>query len=255
MKPMAPKQQARINGQTFEYVIAGQGAPLIVLINGAGGPIEGWFRVMEPLSALGTVFAYNRPGTGGSGKPAVAQTGEVIVESLRALLRQANLSPPYLLVGHSLGGLAVNLFARTFPDEVSGVVLLDATAPEDVSVMARHQSGFQRFAQRTLDTLFGKDELGETEHVSHTVGLIQRAGPFPDVPLAVVTGGKPAMTWATPAQALAARAEHQRGLAALSPQGKQIIASRSGHFPQLTEPEVVVEAVRFVTERLTRLAS
>ena len=44
------------------------GSPLIVLINGAGGPIEGWFRVMEPLSALGTVFAYNRPGTGGPGR-------------------------------------------------------------------------------------------------------------------------------------------------------------------------------------------
>jgi pimeloyl-ACP methyl ester carboxylesterase len=247
MKPIPPKQKANIHGQALEYVIAGKGSPTLVLINGAGGPIEGWLRVLEPLSAQGTVFAYNRPGTGGSGKPVVAQTGEVIVESLRALLLQAHLSPPYLLVGHSLGGLAVNLFARTFPAEVSGVVLLDATAPEDVDVMARHRSGFQRFAQRTLDALFGKDELGETEHVARTVDLIQRAGPFPDVPLAVVTGGRPAMAWATPAQALAARAEHQRRLAALSPQGKQIIASRSGHFPQLTEPEVVVEAVRFVS--------
>lgn len=251
MKPLPPKQNARINGQTLEYIIAGQGSPPLVLVNGAGGPIEGWLRVWEPLSALGTVFAYNRPGIGGSGKPVVAQTGEVIVESLRALLSHAHLSPPYLLVGHSLGGLAVNLFARTFPQEVSGVVLLDATAPEDVSVMARHQGGFQRFAQRTLDAILGKDELGETEHVSRTVDLIQHAGPFPDVPLVVVTGGKPAMAWATPAQALAARAEHQRGLAALSPQGKQIIASRSGHFPQLTEPGVVVDAVHLVSARRT----
>jgi pimeloyl-ACP methyl ester carboxylesterase len=248
MKALPSKQRASIQGQTLEYVIAGQGSPTLVLINGGGGPIEGWHRVWEPLSALGTVFAYNRPGIGGSGKPVVAQTGEVIVESLRALLRQAHLSPPYVLVGHSLGGLAVNLFARTFPEEVSGVVLLDATAPEDVGVMAAHQSGFQRLAQRTLDALFGKDDFGETEHVSRTVELIQRAGPFPDIPLAVVTGGKPAMAWATPAQALAARAEHQRRLAALSPQGRQLIAGRSGHFPQFTEPELVVEAVRLVTE-------
>ncbi|WNG53540.1 alpha/beta hydrolase [Archangium gephyra] len=247
MKPLPPKQKASIQGQELEYLIAGQGSPTLVLINGAGGPIEGWLRVWEPLSALGTVFAYNRPGLGGSGKPVVSQTGDVIVESLRALLRHAQLAPPYVLVGHSLGGLAVNLFARTYPAEVSGVVLLDATAPEDVGVMASHRSGFQRFAQRTLDTLFGKDELGETEHVSRTVDLIQRAGPFPDVPLAVVTGGRPAMAWATPEQALAARAEHQRRLAALSPRGRQLLASRSGHFPQLTEPEVVVEAVRSVT--------
>ncbi|OJT25615.1 hypothetical protein BO221_07015 [Archangium sp. Cb G35] len=247
MKPLPPKQKASIQGQELEYLIAGQGSPTLVLINGAGGPIEGWLRVWEPLSALGTVFAYNRPGLGGSGKPVVPQTGDVIVESLRALLRHAQLAPPYVLVGHSLGGLAVNLFARTYSAEVSGVVLLDATAPEDVGVMANHRSGFQRFAQRTLDALLGKDELGETEHVSRTVGLIQRAGPFPDVPLAVVTGGRPAMAWATPEEALAARAEHQRRLAALSPRGRQMLASRSGHFPQLTEPEVVVEAVRSVT--------
>ncbi len=122
------------------------------------------------------------------------------------------------------------------------MVLLDATAPEDVSVMAAHQSTFQRVAQRVLDAVLGKDKFGETEHVTRTVDLINQAGPFPDIPLIAVTGGKPAMAWATPA--LAARGEHQRQLAALSPRGKQIIASRSGHFPQFTEPEVVVQAVR-----------
>ncbi len=246
LKTLPPKKKALIHGQDIEYIIAGQGSPTIVLINGAGGPIEGWFRVLEPLSALGTVFAYNRPGTGGSGKPVVPQTGEVIVGLLRALLLQTQLPPPYLLVGHSLGGLVVNLFARTFPAEVSGVVLLDATAPEDISVMARHQNGLQRLAQRALGAIFGRDEQGETEHISRTVELIQRAGRFPTVPLVVVTGGRPAMKWATPTQALAARAEHQRRLTTLSPRGKQLIASRSGHFPQLTEPEVVVEAVREV---------
>ncbi|WP_257452048.1 alpha/beta fold hydrolase, partial [Archangium lipolyticum] len=79
MKPVPPKQKASIHGQALEYIIAGQGSPTIVLVNGAGGPIEGWHRVLEPLSALGTVFAYNRPGIGGSGKPVVPQTGEVIV--------------------------------------------------------------------------------------------------------------------------------------------------------------------------------
>ncbi|WP_309893482.1 alpha/beta hydrolase [Archangium sp.] len=251
MNPLPSKQQASIHGQALEYITAGQGSPTIVLINGAGGPLEGWLRVWEPLSVLGTVFAYNRPGIGGSGKPVVPQTGEVIVEALRTLLLHAQLSPPYLLVGHSLGGLAVQLFARTLPEEVSGVVLIEATAPEDVSVMASHRSGFQRLAQRTLDAVFGRDEFGEVEHVSRTVDLIQRVGPFPDVPLVVVTGGRPTMAWATSAQALTARAEHQRRLAALSPQGKQLIASRSGHFPQLTEPEVVVDAVRFVTARQT----
>ena len=238
-----PKQTLSVGGAAFEFVKAGDGSPPIVLVNGSGGPIEGWFKVDARLAALSTLFAYNRRGVGASSKPHEAQTGDVVVRDLRELLRHAGLTPPYLLVGHSLGGLFVNLFARTFPSEVAGVVLLDATAPDDVSVMAAHESGFQRMARRVLDKVLGKDPFAETEHAARTVELIQGAGPFPDLPLIVVTGGKPAMAWATPAAALAARAEHQRRLVALSPQGRQVVAERSGHFPQFTQPELVVQAV------------
>jgi pimeloyl-ACP methyl ester carboxylesterase len=247
MKSIPPRRRAAVDGDILEYVVAstaGSSVPAIVLVNGAGGPIEGWYKVFEPLAALGTVLAYNRPGVGGSSKPVRPLTGSAMVSSLRGLLRQASPPPPYLMVGHSFGGLLVNLFARSFPTEVLGVVLLEATAPEDVSVMATHQTALQRFAQRALDTIFGKQPFAETEHASHTVGLIDRAGAFPPVPLVVVTGCRPAMAWATPGPALAARAEHQRRLAALSPRGKQLLAERSGHFPQITEPSVVIQAVR-----------
>jgi pimeloyl-ACP methyl ester carboxylesterase len=244
MKSISPKLLANIGGNIFEYVTAGSGLPTIVLVNGSGGPIEGWYKIFASLAESGTVFAYNRLGIGGSSKPAAPQTGDVMVSSLRALLRQAKLPLPYLLVGHSLGGLIVNLFARSFPGEVSAVVLLDATAPEDIGVMAKYQSAVQRVVQKTLDTVLGKNEFSETEHAARTVELIDRAGPFPAIPLIVVTGGKLAMPWATAAPALAARAKHQRKLADLSPKGKQIIARQSGHFPQFTEPDVVLDAVR-----------
>jgi pimeloyl-ACP methyl ester carboxylesterase len=244
MKPLPAKQKLDVNGATLQYIQSGTGSPTIVLVNGSGGPVEGWLKVHGALEELGTVFAYNRPGIGGSSKPAVPQTGDVVVATLRELLNTAGLAPPYLLVGHSLGGLFVNLFARQFPQEVSGVVMLDATAPEDVSVMAAHQSAFQRCIQWALDALLGKNAFGETEHLARTVELIQQSGPFPAVPLIVVTGGKPALSWATPAPALAARAENQRRLAALSPQGRQVMAQRSGHFPQFSEPAVVVNAIR-----------
>ncbi len=248
MDQMKRKQRAVIDRAEIEYVTAGGGRPAIVLINGSGGPVEGWYKVYGPLAQLGTVLAYNRPGIGGSARPAVAQTGDVLVGTLRGLLREAGLPPPYILVGHSFGGLIANLFARSFPAEVAGVVLLDAAAPEDVAVMAAHESTPQRLLRRILERLFGRDPLAEAQHAARTVEQIREAGPFPAVPLAVVTGGKPAMAWATPAAALAARAAHQRALAALSPHGRQIIAARSGHFPQFTEPELVVETVRGVVQ-------
>ncbi|GAB4209748.1 MAG: alpha/beta hydrolase [Roseiflexaceae bacterium] len=248
MQQMSAKQRAVVDGAAIEYITVGNGHPAIVLINGSGGPVEGWYKVFGPLAQQGTVLAYNRPGVGGSARPLVAQTGDVLVASLRGLLGQAGLEPPYVLVGHSFGGLIANLFARTFPAEVAGVVLLDATAPEDVAAMAAHQNAAQRLLKRTLDRLFGRDPLAESEHAAQTVAQIRQAGPFPAVPLVVVTGGKPAMSWATPAAALAARATHQRELVALSPHGRQIIAARSGHFPQFSEPELVVEAVRQIVQ-------
>lgn len=244
MKALPHIQKLSVHSASLEYVKSGIGYPSIVLVNGFGGPIECWQKVYAQLEELGTVFAYNRLGIGGSSKPSEPQTGDVVVKTLHELLGHASMKPPYLLVGHSLGGLFVNLFARSFPSEVSGAVLLDATAPEDLSVMLAHQGACQRFIQRALDAVFGKNEFSETEHVAHTVDLIHQSGPFPAIPLIVVTGAKPAMSWAIPTPILAARSENQRKLAVLSPQGKQILASRSGHFPQFTEPAVVVEAVR-----------
>ena len=94
----------------------------------------------------------------------------------------------------------------------------------------------------------GKDEFGEPAHAVRTVDLIAAAGQFPSVPLVVVTGGKPALQRATPARLRDGRAANQRALAALSPRGRQIIATRSGHFPQFSEPDLVVAAVREVVE-------
>ncbi len=245
---LPPKQTVEVDGQRVEYARAGSGAPAIVLVNGSGGPIEGWMRVFEPLSALGTVLAYNRPGIGRTDRPQVAQTGDAMVHALRQLLGATGLAPPYLLVGHSLGGLVVNLFARRHPGEVHGVVMVEATAPEDPEAMAALASPLQRALQRLADALPGRRDsaLSETAQVAGTVSAIREAGPFPEVPLVVLSGGRPAMAWATPAAALQARAEHQRRLAMLSRLGTHLVAQKSGHFPQLTEPDSVVDAVRRV---------
>ncbi|MHB8870538.1 MAG: hypothetical protein ACYC6T_07315 [Thermoleophilia bacterium] len=103
---------------------------------------------------------------------------------------------------------------------------------------ATHRSAFQRLAQRGLDAVSRRSEFDETEYVPLTVELIERSGPFPPIPLVVVTGGRPARFGRAPAPAREARAQNQRRLAALSPKGRQIVAGGSGHFPHLTEPAV-----------------
>lgn len=253
MKSLPPRQKAQIRGCTLEYITSGSGSPAIVLVNGAGGPIEGWYKVYAELEAISTVFAYNRPGIGGSDRPNVPQTGDVIVTVLRELLMAIGLAPPYILVGHSLGGLYVNLFARQFPGEVAGVVLLDAAAPGDEILQHNYQTTLQRVLNRMMglfDPVLGKDKNREVALVSETVDQINNAAPFPDVPLIVVSGGKPISPVFMSPEALQIRRENQMTLSALSRYGEQVIAANSGHFPQFSESQLVVGVIQQVRDRV-----
>jgi pimeloyl-ACP methyl ester carboxylesterase len=247
-----PKQKAAIGGESLEYVLAGDGPATVVLVNGSGGPIEGWHKVFEPLSTMARVFAYNRAGIGGSSKPRAAQSAAQMVDSLRQALLAAGLAPPYVLVGHSLGGLIVNLFARQHPEEVAGVVFIEASAPDDVLLLHRHDTRLQRLLAALIARLAPTDPLAETQQVQRSVEELQAAPGFPPLPLRVISGGKPAMRWATAEQALTLRAAHQKALAGLSPLGRQIIATRSGHFPQFSEPELVVATIADLLKAIAR---
>jgi pimeloyl-ACP methyl ester carboxylesterase len=247
-----PTKQITVLGESLEYVASGSGPSTVVLVNGSGGPIEGWHKVFPALTAVSTVFAYNRPGIGRSSKPRAPQTASHMVASLRNALKAAGLHPPYVLAGHSLGGLVVNLYARLHPQEVAAVVFLEATTPEDVQTFAQGQSRMQGFISTWLERIMPTPENAETKHVAASVAEILDAPRFPPVPLIVITGGKLAMTWAVGPDALAARAASQRALVNLSPQGQQIIAAASGHFPQFSEPELVANAINEIAIRTER---
>ncbi len=122
----------RINGRTVESLLrqhAQAGAPTVVFENGARETLDTWEMVLPTIARDATVFAYNRPGYGQSEASASARTGPATVEALRQLLRAKGLKPPYVLVGHSMGGLNTQLFARMYPGEVSGLVLVDSLYP------------------------------------------------------------------------------------------------------------------------------
>lgn len=248
------KLTRQVDGATVEYILAGANGPAVVLVNGAGGPVEGWFKVFAKLASSHCTVAYNRPGIGQSSKPAVPQTGMEGVEALRELLDALAVPPPYVLVGHSLGGLVVNLFARLYPEEVAAVVLLEATAPDDVRLLPRFENRVQRWLKGLTRRLLPPHPFDDTEQLDATLAELDAAPPFPPLPLLVVTGARPALTWATPRALLAARARHQQALASLSPLGRQVMAVNSGHFPQFSEPELVCRVIdEAVREGMARL--
>ncbi len=104
-------------------------APTVVFEAGLGAHKESWTAVFLAVGRTNAVFAYDRPGVGRSASTVRPRDGTAIVEELRTLLRGRGLKPPYVLVGHSAGGLYMQLYARLHPEEVTGLVLVDSTHP------------------------------------------------------------------------------------------------------------------------------
>jgi pimeloyl-ACP methyl ester carboxylesterase len=111
------------------YSLTGAGQPTVVLQSGLGDGRAPWAAVVSKLSATHAVFAYDRPGYGESNASTDARDPCTVATELHGLLAATGVAPPYVLVGHSLGGLYQYAFARLYPADVAALVLLDPTHP------------------------------------------------------------------------------------------------------------------------------
>ncbi|NNG22259.1 alpha/beta fold hydrolase [Telluria aromaticivorans] len=249
MKHLPTSKSIAVGGQVLRFSLSGEGSPTIVMLSGAGGPLEGWYRLFPELDKLGTVVTYDRPGVGASARAREPQLGTTIILQLRALLREIGARPPFLLVGHSFGGLHANLFARIYPEETCGVLFLEATSPDDVLNMKRYRSPLQRAVAGLLDRFSPPDPNDEISNELETVAEIAEAPPFPDIPVTVISGGKQLPRWMASLDAQHERVRNQEALARLSPLGERVIAKGSAHFPQMSEPLVVLGALEKLVAR------
>ncbi|ATE59270.1 alpha/beta fold hydrolase [Thauera sinica] len=133
--------------ETAAYVRAGSSrTPAIVLQAGLQDDRSSWDKLMPGLARENMVIAIDRPGRGDNPATKAARDPCTIAAEQRALLRQAGVQPPYILVGHSLGGLYQYVYAKLYPDDVAGLVLLDPTHP-------RHWETMQKSSPRSADLI------------------------------------------------------------------------------------------------------
>jgi len=254
MPHFAPTRRARLPGpralQTqggrVSYILSGHGPAPIVLFSGAGMGLQGWEQLYPGVERIGRVLAWNRFGLQGSDAPQGRQSGSRVVATLRELLAATGLRPPYVLVAHSIGGLFANLYARLHPQEVAGVLLIESTHPGDQVALKKHETQIERALARLMElpnAFFRRNLHAELAAVDDTVREVEAAGPFPEVPLRVITGGLTPRAWLMSPGAVGARRANQQELARLSPLGEQVIAQKSGHFPQMTEPQLVLRVL------------
>lgn len=230
-----------INGSSFEYEITGKGSIIFVMLSGYDELLDTWDKIKPEIEKFGRVFTYNRLGVGGSDQATTAQCGKSVISDLRKILELLNIDPPYILVGHSIGGLYVNLFGRLHPNEVCGAVLLDATHPDHEDKLFKYKPPLHvRLVNGFYDVLEyfqNRNRYTELKSFGETAAQIDASGSFPNIQLSVVAGNKKMLFEPDGLREL--HISNQKELASISCKGKLIVAKNSGHFPQVSEPELV----------------
>jgi len=128
-----PGKLVDAGGYNLHLVKKGSGFPTIVFETGSGETSLSWRQIPDELSQDATVVVYDRGGYAWSEQAPSERSGENIVKELYTALQNEGLKGPYVMVGHSLGGMYARLFAQTYPDQVAGLVLVDARPENDES--------------------------------------------------------------------------------------------------------------------------
>jgi pimeloyl-ACP methyl ester carboxylesterase len=293
-----------IGGFRLHLHCTGEGSPTVVLDAALGASSLSWSLVQPDLARLSRVCSYDRGGFGWSDPGPMPRTADRIAEELQILLERARVPPPYVLVGHSFGGLVALIFARRFRSVTAGLVLVDPAHAEDwVTPAPKEQAQIDRGVRlcrygavtarigiaRIVSTLVSlgqirtarllvkvasrrglsrQDEailapvrklppalrpalaqfwskphffeaLGsqiESVCVSAAKVLEATAGGYGDLPLITISSTDPG----------AYRLRQQDAIATLSTRGRHIMASQSGHWIPLDQPQVVIDAVEEV---------
>jgi pimeloyl-ACP methyl ester carboxylesterase len=223
----------------------GSGSPTVML---EGGITSDWATVQAEAAKFTRVCSYDRPDSPGSrSDPTASRTAQEVVDDLQALLTAAGETGPYVLVGHSMGGLYVQLYAYQHPDAVAGLVLVDPTSEE----FSARLGELALEMGTPMPATFAEPSPDEIDFAQ--MREVRASGPLPSVPLVVLSHGR----GADPAERLPGWPveEEERiwwelhaEIARSVPGGEHIIAEKSGHDIHQEEPVLVVSAIRQVSD-------
>jgi pimeloyl-ACP methyl ester carboxylesterase len=240
-----------IGGYKLFIDCQGEGSPTVVMDAGLALTGRSWILVQPKIARFTRVCTYDRAGLGGSDpSPITPRTSQVVADELYALLTNAGIEGPYVLVWHSSGGFCVRLFAHDHPDRVAGMVLVD-TPHEDLYL--RLEEVLPEYVEwlRGLTNAEGVDFSSNLEEVQ----AIRPADGSPelgDKPLVVLVAGSP-NAWAglsdeEAALFLGIMRELQADLVTLSTNSVFTVADEASHLVQRDRPDRVVEAVQQVVD-------
>jgi pimeloyl-ACP methyl ester carboxylesterase len=256
----AAAQQATlvpVAGRQVEVVRMGDGSPTLVLESGGGEAASQWAGILPDLARQTRVIAYSRAGFGKSSPSTLPGSPQLSVTELHQLLQALGESGPFVLAGHSWGGLLVRLYASTFPTEVAGLVLIDATHEAQVARYEAMKPGFSFAAEVRKMLAKAPPAVRDVYEQAIRVGVEQKVDgmtPMRDLPLAVITAVKPCppqVSWTCSDPAVWPMWRHlhsewsERSTASL-----HIVSARTEHYVMNDQPSLIVDAVKFVLDQV-----
>jgi pimeloyl-ACP methyl ester carboxylesterase len=277
-----PGQLVDIGSFKMHIYCAGEGSPAVILDAGMGDSFISWHKVQPEIAKFTRVCSYDRAGVGYSDSSPRPSTSKDFAQELHTLLHNAGVPQPYILVGHSMGGFDVRLYASLYRNEVAGMVLVDSSHPEqqkrlppelkDLDATWLREQEFFEFtmpfgiprllgfcgndaAIRAVDCNFHsvRESVAELKAISESAAQTATTGSLRDIPLVVLSHDpdtpQPDLPEDLVKPANDAWQQMQEELVHLSSKGKQVIAKNSGHYIQLDRPDLVIKAVRSVVDQ------
>jgi len=260
----------------------GEGSPTVILNSGLSDSSLSWYKVQPEVAHFARVCSFDRAGLGWSDSSPKQRNAEVFAEELHSLLQNAKVDGPFVLVGHSMGGYDVRIYASKFPKEVTGIVLVDSTYPdyalwlpalkislENWERRLRREKALMPFGiprlmkwcgdgpqeirarLRTVECTVSRltETLAECATVwNASAAQVRGTGSLRDLPLIVISEDPSKNT----KEFLPAFEEGQERLVHLSSKGSRIVAIGSGHQIQRERPDIVISAIKAVVERSRR---
>ena len=243
--PSATGGRVDVGGRALYLDCTGVGGPTVVL---EGGATADWAAVQPAVAGFARVCSYDRPNSPGSrSDPTPERTAQEVVDDLRAMLTAAGEPGPYVLVGHSLGDLYVQLYAYQHPQEVAGLVLVDPTPEEFSARLGELLASLGTPVPARPPGIPAPVEEASIEQMR----AARAAGTLRPMPLVVLSHGRagdPAERppgWPLAEEERIFRQLHEE-LVRLVPNGRHVVAEGVGHDIHRERPELVVEAVRQV---------
>ena len=267
--PAIPGKRFDVGGYQLHIHCSGSGSPTVIVDVGLGDDSTDWTPIQQAVSTNTRICVFDRPGYGWSDFGPSPRTSNRIASELEILLEQAEIAPPYILVGHSFGGYNIRVFAANNPQMVAGMVLVDASHEDQYNQFKiKLPNNFNRrgtimILPKSTDSLAHANKppvlrerafhaaRAEISALDESSMQLQKNSALPIVPLIVISRGKP--EWygdVSQQQRENTWMELQQDLSRLSPISTHMFAHQSGHAIPHEQPEIIIEAIEHIVSQV-----